>query len=163
VELSVAASKTPAVKPTALNCKISMSTQPPAGSNAVDQPASQGVQYGPTHCARKGFGHGVIADSFTVPDSGDTVGTYVQYFQAGSIVGKFDLTPNEGAPVSDATFQSQTWTGTVTVTGGTGVYKGIKSKKGKKGMGVLKCTSVDSVHLSCSEKVKVVLPSTFTP
>jgi hypothetical protein len=163
VGLAAAAGGTKPVKPTVLRCSMSMSTQPPAGSNSVDQPASQGVQYGPSHCPKKGFGPGIIADSFTVPDSGDTVGTYVQYFHAGTIAGKFDLTPNEGAPVSDTTFQSQSWTGTIKVTGGTGVYTGIKSVKGKKGVGVLNCTSPDSVHLTCTEKAKVTLPATFVP
>jgi hypothetical protein len=161
--LATAASSTTAIKPTVLRCKISMSTQPPAGSNSVDQAAPQGAQYGPSHCPRKGFGSGVIADSFTVPDTGDTVGTYVQYFHAGTIMGKFDLTPEPSTGISDSSFQSQTWTGTVKVTGGTGVYKGITGIKGKKGLGVFNCASVDSVHLKCNEKVKVTLPATFVP
>ena len=61
---------------------------------------------------------------------GDTVGTYVQYFGAGSITGKFDLTPGEGALPTADNFLSTTYTGTVTVTGGTGVYAGIQGLKG---------------------------------
>jgi hypothetical protein len=138
-----------------------MATQPPAGSNSVDQPASEGNMYGPVRCPNpKGFGAGVIAASFTVPDNGDTVGTYVEYLHAGTVHGAFDLTPAEGQTPSSTNFSSQSWTGTLTVLGGTGVYKGIKAKKAT---GTLDCTSVDSVHLTCSEKVKVVLPATFTP
>jgi hypothetical protein len=48
----------------------------------------------------------------------------------------------------------------LTVLGGTGVYKGIR---GKKNTGTLDCASPDSVHLTCNEKVKAVLPATFTP
>ena len=144
-----------AIKPTTLNCSVSLTTEPPAGSNTVDQPASQGSMYGPIHCPKTGFGGGVEGVSFTVPDSGDTVGTYTQYFNAGTIKGAFDWTPTESPPISGTTFSSQAWTGTVTVTGGTGVYKGIK---GTKTAGVMNCSSDDSVHVTCTEKVKVKLP-----
>jgi hypothetical protein len=164
VGFAAAASKSAAtaVKPTALKCKISMTTQPPPGSNVV-LVAPQGSQYGATHCPTAGYGSGAIVDKFTVPDSGDTVGTYYQYFHAGTIYGKFDLTPLPGNGISSTSFQSQAWTGTVTVTGGTGVYKGITRAKGKKGIGTMHCTSPDSVHLTCTENMKVILPAGFKP
>jgi hypothetical protein len=139
---------------------MSMTTGPPTGSNSVDQPATQGAQYGPSHCPRLGFGPGIIADSFTVPDSGDTVGTFVQYLRAGTIHGKFDLSPLPPTGIGGTTFESQSWEGTLTIVGGTGVYTGIKSKKGA---GKFKCTSPDSVHMTCTERVKVKLPATFVP
>jgi hypothetical protein len=142
------------VKPVMLRCHMSLSTAPPPGSNSVDQPPSQGKQYGPVGCPTKSFGSGLETDSFTVPDSGDTVGSYVQYFHGGSVKGTFHLVPQEGT-TSDTGFTSETWTGTVTVTGGTALYKGIS---GKKSTGVLNCTSPDTVHLSCTEKIKVVVP-----
>lgn len=142
------------VKPTALHCNVSLTTEPPPGSNSVDQPAAQGSQYGPIQCRTAGFGGGVAADSFTVPDSGDTVGTYTEYLGAGTIKGAFDLTPQESGGISN--FSSETWSGTVTVTGGTGVYKGIKGAK----VGTMNCSSDDSVHLTCTETVKVKMPST---
>jgi len=102
----------------------------------------------------------MIASSFTIPDSGDTVGTYVDYLQAGSVHGAFVLTPQEGSgTLTPANFESENWTGTLTVVGGTGVYKGIK---GKKDTGVLNCTSPDSVHLTCTEKIKVKVPAAAT-
>ncbi len=150
------ASSTSTTKPITLNCKVSLTTEPPAGSNTVNQPASQGSQYGPIHCSPGAFGGGVESDSFTVPDSGDTVGTYTQYFNAGTVKGSFDWTPQESPPITGSNFESQSWTGTVTVTGGTGVYKGIK---GKKNTGVMNCSSDDSVHLTCTEKIKVTMPA----
>jgi len=153
--------KTVKVKPIVLKCNITMTTEVPAGSTSVDPTAAQGNQYGPTHCQTKGFGAGMIGDSFTVPDSGDTVGTYVEYFKAGSVTGAFDLTPNEAPPLTSSSFSSQSWTGTVTVLSGTGVYKGIKTYKPKHKPaipGVLDCTSPDSVHLTCTEKIKVTMP-----
>ncbi len=160
VGLAEAASGGTAVKPTLLKCTMSMTTQPPAGSNSVDQPPTQGVQYGPSHCPRLGFGPGIVADSFTVPDSGDNVGTFVQYLRAGTIRGRFDLSPLPSTGTSDTGFESQSWDGTLSILGGTGVYTGIQSKKGA---GKFKCTSPDSVHLTCTEKVKVELPATFVP
>ncbi len=134
---------------TVLKCHISLGTVPPPGSPAVDQPPAQGAQYGTIHCGGTSFGWGVQKDTFKVPDTGDTVGSYAQYFGAGSIHGKFDLTPGEGTGnISANSFTSESWVGTVTVTGGTG---SLAKAAGKKG--VLKCTSGDSVHLTCTEKL----------
>jgi hypothetical protein len=152
-----------AVTPTAVKCKImTLTTTPPADSNVV-LIGDAGTQYGRSFCAKSGFGAGIIADSFTVPDSGDTVGTYTEYFRAGTVFGKFDLTPLEGTGISDTGFGTQSWTGTITVRGGTGVYQGIARAQGKKGIGTMNCTSPDSVHLSCTETVKVLLPANFKP
>lgn len=141
----------PAAKPVVVKCHLSLGTVPRAGSAAVDQPPSQGVQYGTIHCRGASFGFGVEKNTFKVPDSGDTVGSYVQYFGGGSIRGKFDLTPSEEpGDLSSASFTSEAWTGTVTVTSGTGTLAKASGKKG-----VLKCTSGDSVHLICTEKVKL--------
>lgn len=140
-----------AAKTTVVRCHLSLSTVPPAGSPAVDQPPAQGDQYGPVHCRGASFGWGVEKNSFTVPDSGDTVGSYAQYFGGGSIRGKFDLSPQEGSgDISSTSFTSESWTGTVTVTGGTGTLAKAKGKTG-----TIKCTSDDSVHLTCTETVKL--------
>jgi hypothetical protein len=142
---------TPATKAIVVKCHLSLGTVPPPGSPAVDQPPSQGAQYGTVHCGGAAFGWGVEKDSFKVPDSGDTVGSYVQYFGGGSIRGKFDLTPSEGSgDLTGTGFSSEAWTGTVTVTGGTGTLAKAAGKKG-----TLKCTSGDSVHLTCTEKIKL--------
>ena len=146
-----------AAKLTTLNCKVSLTTEPPAGSNAVAQPPQQGTMYGPIHCSTKGFGGGVESAPFTVPDSGDTVGNYTAYFDAGSISGAFDWTPQPQGDITN--FDAQTWQGTATVTGGTGVYKGIK---GKNSTGVENCTSPDSVHMTCTMKIKVKMPTSTT-
>jgi hypothetical protein len=160
VGLSVAGAATkkptkPAVKTVALKCHISLGTLPPAGSAAVDQPPTEGAQYGTVRCGGPGFGSGVQRNTFKVPDSGDTVGNYAQYFGGGSIHGKFDLAPQEGSgSLSSSSFQSEAWTGTVTVTGGTGVFAKATGKKG-----TLSCTSDDTVHLTCTEKLKLTTPA----
>lgn len=136
-----------------LNCKLELIAAAPEGTNVVDQPPSQGSQYGPVNCrpfGPSGFGGGIVATRFTVPDSGDTVGKYVQYFKAGSVRGSFDLTPQE-SDFSSTNFTALSWTGAVKVVSGTGTYQGIKAKKA----GTMTCTSMDSVHLNCVEKVKL--------
>jgi len=159
--LALAAGKpsTPKVKPVVLRCTLTLDTTPPAGQANVDQPPAAGKQYGPAHCARKGFGWGLEGDSFTVPDSGDNVGTYVLYLHEGSIVGRFDLAPNNDQTLTGDSFTNEAWLGTVRMLAGTGIYKGIKDKKGT---GVMTCTSPDTVHLTCHEKIKVFLPATVT-
>ena len=144
-----AATAAPKSTANVLKCHISLGTVPPAGSPTVDQPPTQGSQYGTVTCAGASFGFGVERDTFKVPDTGDTVGSYAQYFGSGSIRGKFDLSPAEGSGnLSSTSFTSEAWVGTVTVTGGTG---SLAKAAGKKG--VLKCKSGDSVHLTCTEKI----------
>lgn len=150
--MAAAASPNAKTKPATFTCRMSLTTEPPDGSNTVSPPVAKGSQYGPIHCR---IGGGAEGDSFTIPDSGDSVGRYVQYFNAGTIRGTFDLTPQEQPPPGSLdAFSNQTWLGTVTITGGTGVYKGIKSKRGT---GIVKCTSADNVHMRCTEKVMVLL------
>lgn len=151
ISVASAAPQSAAPKPAVLKCHISLGTVPPPGSPSVDQPPSQGSQYGTVHCGGASFGWGVEKDLFKVPDSGDTVGTYVQYFGGGSIRGKFDLTPSAGSgDLTGTGFTNQAWVGTVTVLSGTGTLAKASGKKG-----VLKCTSGDSVHLTCTEKLKL--------
>ena len=151
ISVATAAPKSTAAKPTVLKCHISLSAVPPPGSPAVDQPPSKGAQYGTVHCGGATFGWGVEKSTFSVPDSGDTVGSYAQYFGAGSIRGKFDLTPAEvSGDLGNTGFATQSWVGKFTVTGGTGALAKAAGKKG-----VLKCTSGDSVHLTCTEKIEL--------
>jgi hypothetical protein len=132
-----------------LSCHEEWIAAAPEGTNVVDQPPSQGSQYGPVSChGPMPFGNGTVATKFNVPDSGDTVGKYTQYFSAGTVKGTFDLTPTE-SNFSATSFTAQNWQGTIKVLSGTGVYKGIKGKK----VGTIACTSTDSVHLHCVEKV----------
>jgi hypothetical protein len=147
------AKNAPKGKAVKLTCRVTLTQQPAPGQDAV-LPADSGDHYGRINCPH-GFGWGVIHDSFTVPDSGDTVAKYVAYFNGGTFSGGFTLTPGGGEELSDTSFQSSSWSGTMTVRGGTGIYKGISVKK----KGKLSCTSADSAHLKCSETISLVLPS----
>lgn len=146
------------LKPTAelLHCTSSPTTVPPQGQANVDQPPSSGDEYGPITCTSNGFGSGLIADTFTVPDSGDKMGTWTAYFDAGTVKGTFDYQPGEGQPIGANSFAAQDWEGQVTVTSGTGVYQGVKGKNNK---GTGSCSNSDSVHSTCSMNVTVLIPA----
>jgi hypothetical protein len=137
-----------------MNCSFSLTTMPPPNSTAVVAPTSQGAQYGGLKCGQAPFYGGAIGDTFTVPDSGDTVGNYTEYLNTGTIRGSFDLTPQEGT-FGNQSFQSQSWTGTISVTSGTGAFNQITSAK----HGTMNCSSPDSVHLSCNESILVRMPA----
>ena len=149
------AKKATKAKPVKLQCRVTLIQQPGAGQDTV-LPTDAGEHYGRITCPH-GFGSGVIHDSFTVPDSGDTVAKYVAFFNRGGFSGTLDLTPGEGDELSGTSFQSASWTGTMTVAEGTGVYKGIAVAK--NGKGKLTCTSPDTVHLKCQETISLVLPA----
>jgi hypothetical protein len=135
-----------------VTCKSSVGTVPAADDNAVVPPADHGSQYGSVRCG-KVFGGGIQADSFKLLDTGDLQGSWAQYYGVGTIHGQFALTPADtGPPSSTTTFSAVTYSGTVTVAGGTGAYKKATGK------GTMNCSSTDGVHFACSDTVKVVLP-----
>ncbi len=118
---------------------------------AVTPPVADGKQYGPVRCGPLGLG--VEEDTFTLQDSGDTTGTFVQFFGSGTIHGTFDLTPSDDQPPSDTgTFATTNFTGTSKVLGGTGAYRDAT------GAGTLTCTTPDGIHTTCTEKLKLTTP-----
>jgi hypothetical protein len=137
-----------------VKCSWSVSTVPPSGQASVDQPPTSGDQYGPAACPA--LGNGMVWASFVVQDSGDTTGTYTQYFGAGTVSGSFVMSPNESPPISSTGFYSETWTGTAGLAKATGVYTGDKSKPGT---GSINCSTADSgVHMTCVTRMRVVVP-----
>jgi hypothetical protein len=65
----------------------------------------------------------------------------------------------ESPPIGTVGFYSQNFAGQITVSSGTGVYKGVKGKNSK---GTMSCNSPDSVHFSCTENVTVLIPPPTT-
>jgi hypothetical protein len=127
-------------------CKIALTTQIPAGSTTATPATESGTQFGTTQC-QKALGGGVQADTFNLMSSGDLQGKYKQYFDLGSLGGSYTLTPVGSAPTSQTTFSTQSYTGKVRISTGTGAYQRVR------GTGTLSCSSGDGVHFSCSEKV----------
>jgi hypothetical protein len=129
------------------SCKVSEAIAPPAGSDQVVPPVSQGQAYGSVICG--GVGGGLQSESMTLQNSGDITGTWWDYLKTGAVHGTYDLTPGSSLPTNPQDFAAGTYTGTIVVAGGTGTFKGIT------GTGTSACATQDSVHYSCTEKLKL--------
>ena len=125
-------------------CSTKTSIMIPSGESSVSPPAQQGSEYGTASCA-KPLGGGIQRDSFSVPASGDTVAKYTLYFRTGTLSGTYDLTPTG----ESQNFLETDWTGAMKVTGGTGAFKGAK------GVGTMACKTMDGIHTTCTDKLRV--------
>lgn len=152
VGIGVAAAAVAPTGPFVLKCTSTLTAVPPGGTAVVQQPPIGGWEYGHMLCNRKGLGlyGGVEARKFTVPLNGDTVGSFTQFFPGGVLTGKFKLVPAETG--FSANFSAASWVGKFTVTGGSGTFGRMKSAA----PGVMKCSSPDTVHISCKEKVTLI-------
>jgi hypothetical protein len=128
-------------------CKTDTGITVARGDNTVTPPVANGVEFGSARCGKL-FGKGVERDSFQVPDSGENKATYVLYFPTGTIHGKYVLTPQEG-DFGPSSFTETDYLGTLTITGGTGTYKGAK------GVGTMTCKTLDGIHTTCTDKLKL--------
>jgi hypothetical protein len=146
--IAAAKSKAPKVKVTAVSCSMSIVDQVDSDGVPVVVAAEQGTQYGTVAC-NKLLGHGVMADQFTTNDAGDLTGIFQQYFNAGTVHGKFVLAQGDNGTPTPGSFASSNYAGTVSVLGGTGVYQGAS------GTDTMKCNSRDSLHLACTAKLKL--------
>jgi hypothetical protein len=131
-------------------CDVSETLSPPSGSDEVVPPVSQGTAYGSAKCVEIGAGEGSM--SMTLQDSGDVTGTWWHYFKTGALYGTYDLTPGASQPTGANNFAAATYTGTMVVTGATGTLSGITGK------GTSTCTTPDSVHFVCTEKLSLTYP-----
>jgi hypothetical protein len=134
---------------TNMTCSIKLATQIPSNDVTVTQGAASGTQSGSAGCAKPLFS-GVQRDSFVQDDTGDLSGNYQQWFNAGSIYGTYALTPGDTGPPTTTSFTAASYTGTITVTDGTGLFKKAT------GTGTLACATTDSAHYTCTEKLKLV-------
>ena len=130
-------------------CGLKLAEQIPNGETAINPADTQGSDVGTVKCGKL-LGSGLASMAFTVPDSGNLVGTFKQYFATGSMHGKFMLVPDAtDTPPATTTFAASSYTGTLTLTGGTGTYQLAK------GTGTITCHSADSIHMSCLEHLKL--------
>lgn len=137
---------------TKVTCVTTLTDTIPQGDTGVTPDDTEGRQAGQVVC-HKLLGPGMQTDRFKIADTGDASGTYTQYFGTGTVRGKYRLTPADSQPSSTTTFASTSYAGTITITGGTGAYRGVKGK------GTETCSTSDGVHTSCTEKLKVKLPA----
>jgi hypothetical protein len=145
-----------AVKITATCNKLLLSDVVPAAETGITPPLASGTQFGTVGCGGK-LGSGLAAASFTVQDTGDITGSIALYFGTGGIKGTYDLSQAANQPLpTPYTFGNADYTGTVKVTGGFGAYAKAK------GTATFSCDTLDSVHYSCSERLKLTLPAKKT-
>lgn len=132
-----------------LKCTSKLTAVPAGGTAVVQQPPIGGMEYGHLQCNRKGhgLGGGVEARTFTVPLNGNTNGSYTQFFGSGTLWGTFKLVPAETS--FGENFSAESWVGKFTVAGGSGAF----AKMNSVASGVMTCSSADTVHIWCSEKV----------
>jgi hypothetical protein len=140
---------------TKVSCTSKLILQVPTSSTTVTQGALDGTEYGNTKCD-KTIGRGVQFETFATDAGGNVSGNWQQYFNTGTLYGKYTLTPDDNNPPTTSSFTAASYVGTVTIKGGTGVDAKAS------GTGTLKCSTQDSIHFACTDKVKLVLPSTST-
>jgi hypothetical protein len=133
-------------------CTVNESIAVPAGTDAVSPPVSSGQMYGTADC-NKSFGKGVQSASLQLQDTGDLTGTWWHYGKTGAIWGTYDLTQSSSNPSNPASFDSASYTGVLKVVGGSGAFAGAT------GTGTSTCNTPDSVHVTCTEKLKFKLPA----
>ncbi len=135
----------PVAKPT---CWLAVTEQIPSGDTAINPADTQGSNQGRVTCGKL-LGDGLAWMSFTVPSSGNLVGSFKQYYASGNMHGTYVLVPDSNDSNSSDQFSASSFTGTVKVTGGTGAFALAK------GTGTLKCASPDAVHYHCTEHLKL--------
>jgi hypothetical protein len=136
---------------TKVTCKLLVSDAIPADAVVITPPLSKGDQYGTSKCGKVS---GLASDTFALQDSGDITGKLLQLSTAGSLKGSYDLTQAATQPLpTPYTFGNADYTGTVKITGGTGTYAKAKGK------GTIACDTLDSIHYSCVEHLKLKLPA----
>jgi len=120
-------------------CTIQLQTLAVPGTSGAEE-------FGTVACDRV-FGKGVEHDpevtlTPTTPTTGTGTGPYKQYFNKGTIRGKFTLAYTITPPAA------ATFTGTATISGGTGAYKHVR------GSAKLTCNTADGgTHTTCTEEV----------
>lgn len=149
----VAKSKKSKSKANLVSCVAKVAVEAPTSATAQDQvfpDQTPGTQWGTIHCG-KGVGSGLEELSYTIPVSGDEVGSFVAYFKGATIRGKFDLVSEEGSLFGNGTtasFGYAAFAGPIKHISGTGSLASAKSTGA-----LATCTSQDGVHFKCQEKL----------
>ena len=147
--------KTKPAKPvtTKVSCKLALVVQPPADDVTIT-PGATGTQVGTAGCGRPLF-RGVETARFSTDDSGDLVAPFTLWFKGGTVTGQWTLTP-VGATQPTSSFTQQDYTGTATVTGGSGAWRKATGKA------TIKVSTPDGVHYNGTESLTVTTPAATT-
>lgn len=140
---------------THVSCKLSLTTVAPPGSSGVEAGTTSGANFGNSTCSSAR--PGVARQVFAIDTAGDMSGKVQQWFATGSVYGNFQLTAvSLSAPPTAGSFGKAKYSGTVTITGASGMMKGIS------GSGTMACTTPDSLHYTCTEKLALTRPVAVT-
>ncbi len=137
------------------SCKLSLVTQIPSNDTSVLAGADAGTQFGFAGCGAP-LSRGVEHDTFSLETSGNLTGIYQQWYGAGSVFGTYTLAPSAGQPPSSTTFTAESYTGTSTVHGGSGLLKGASGKA------TLTCSTLEAAHYSCTDNLTLKRKVTVT-
>lgn len=131
---------------THMSCKLSLTTVAPTGSAGVEAGTTSGMNFGDSRCSST---HpGAARQMFAIDIAGDMSGEVQQWFATGSLYGSYRLTAaNISAPPTAGSFGKAKYTGTVKITGASGMLKGMT------GTGRMACATPDSLHYTCMEKL----------
>jgi hypothetical protein len=140
---------------THVSCKLSLTTVAAPGSSGVTAGSTSGANFGNSTCSSSR--PGVARQMFTIDTAGDMNGKVQQWFATGSVYGTFQLTAASlTGPPTATSFGKAKYTGTVKLTGASGMMKGIS------GMGTMACDTPDSLHFTCIEKLTLSQQVTAT-
>jgi hypothetical protein len=141
---------------THVSCKLSLTTVAPPGSSGVEAGTTSGANFGKSACSSAR--PGVARQVFAIDTAGDMSGKVQQWFATGSLYGTFQLTAvSLSAPPTAGSFGKAKYSGTVKLTGASGMMKGIT------GTGTMACFTPDSLHFTCVEKLTLSHQVAVTP
>lgn len=147
--------KSKATPGTKVHCSLVVSDAIPADSTVITPPLASGDQFGIAGCGK--YGKGAVTDTFSTDDSGDLSGSLTTYLKTGGVTAKYTLSQSANQPLpTPYVFGNADYVGTVKVTGGFGAFAKAKGK------GTIACDTLDSIHYSCSEALKLKLPTPAT-
>jgi hypothetical protein len=143
--------KTKPAKPvtTKVSCKLALVVQPPADDVTIT-PGDTGAQFGKAGCGKPLF-RGLETATFSTDDSGDLVAPYTLWFKGGTLSGQWTLSPTGATPPTNS-FTAQSYTGTATITGGSGAWAKATGKA------TIKASTTDGVHFTGTESLQLTTP-----
>lgn len=130
-------------------CKLALTTVAPSGTTGVTPGSATGNNYGTSNCG-KSLSSGAARQTYSLTDAGALTGKIQHWFKIGTVYGTFTLTEMPAsAPPTTTTFGAASYSGSVKITGGGGLLKGTT------GGGTMSCSTTDSLHYTCTEKLKL--------
>jgi len=129
------------------SCKLAVTTVAPAGTTGVTAGSATGTNYGTSHCG-KPLSVGAVRQTYSLTDEGAMTGKIHDWTKTGTVFGTFDLTEMAASgPPTSTTFAAATYSGSVKISGGSGMLKGTT------GTGTMTCKTPDSLHYACTVKL----------